>query len=106
MGHEAKTGKSLGTDLAQQKLTLPLIRLLHVAAPDVATEVRNLLRQPSPLLRQRLATLFEETDAKTYAVRSAERHAAAARSELDCLPFSDSRQVLDELTRKVVHRSH
>ena len=36
LGDEATVGKSLGTDLLKQKATLPLIRLLDVAAPHSA----------------------------------------------------------------------
>src|SRR5262249_33502608 len=43
VGEERATGKSLGTDLEQQKLTLPLIRLLAGASPDLAPRLRQLL---------------------------------------------------------------
>src|SRR5207244_6007682 len=36
-GEESATGKSLGTDVEQQKLTLPLIRLLNSVPADSAT---------------------------------------------------------------------
>jgi octaprenyl-diphosphate synthase len=45
VGEEAKTGKSLGTDLEQQKLTLPLIRLLGSPAAGVAERVRQIWKR-------------------------------------------------------------
>src|SRR5262249_40256168 len=39
-GDERVTGKSLGTDLEKQKLTLPIILLLRLVEPDVATTIR------------------------------------------------------------------
>ena len=42
-GEERATGKSLGTDLEKQKLTLPVIRLLSVVEPATATTIRGLL---------------------------------------------------------------
>jgi hypothetical protein len=41
-GREETTGKSLGTDLQQQKPTLPLIRLLETAEPVVRQQVLQL----------------------------------------------------------------
>ena len=48
LGDEATAGKSLGTDLAKQKSTLPLIRVLQQAAPDERAEV---LAAPGPQRR-------------------------------------------------------
>src|SRR4051812_25250229 len=44
-GDERTTGKSLGTDLEKQKLTLPLIRLLNVAPPAIAERVLAVLNE-------------------------------------------------------------
>src|SRR5205823_6308748 len=41
-GEERVTGKSLGTDLEKQKLTLPLIRLLETAESSTASSVRRM----------------------------------------------------------------
>jgi octaprenyl-diphosphate synthase len=45
VGEEQAMGKSLGTDLEQQKLTLPLIRLLS-RDDGLASRVRQILRAP------------------------------------------------------------
>ncbi len=47
-GEEGATGKSLGTDLEKQKLTLPVIRLLSVADPASALRIRRLLSDAKP----------------------------------------------------------
>ncbi len=46
LGSEAETGKSLGTDLQKQKLTLPLIRLVGTASETDAAAIRELLTHP------------------------------------------------------------
>src|SRR5207237_633378 len=43
VGTEETVGKSLGTDLDQQKLTLPLIHLLHHAPAEQVARVRAIL---------------------------------------------------------------
>jgi octaprenyl-diphosphate synthase len=105
VGQEGEVGKSLGTDLKQQKLTLPLIRLLQVATGEQSRRFQALLQAPEAEARVALQRLLGETDALPYATRRAEERAARARRELACLPPSESRQILEELTALVVHRS-
>jgi len=105
VGNEERTGKSLGTDLEQRKLTLPLIRLLQTASPEQAAQARRMLGQAGGHDRMQLANLLEESGGLTHAIRAAERHAQLARHELHLLPPSESRQILEDLTHRVVHRS-
>jgi octaprenyl-diphosphate synthase len=105
VGNEDQTGKSLGTDLEQGKLTLPLIRLLTQGPEGLANQVRQVLRSPGNHKRQTLAPCLAESDGLDYARRRAEDWAARARQELACLPPSVSRAILETLCDRVVHRS-
>lgn len=105
VGLEQKAGKSLGTDLEQQKLTLPLIRLLHTAKADAVPQIRQILTSSGNHKRERLIPHLESSDALRYATTRAEHHAARARIALQCLPDSDCRHILEDLTQRVVHRS-
>ena len=102
VGEERTTGKSLGTDLEQQKLTLPLIRLLQ--GPE-ALRVRQILTAATNHRREALRPLLEESGAVAYALARAEEFAAAARSELTCLPPSPCRTILEAVCDRVVHRN-
>src|SRR5439155_1539123 len=86
VGDEQCTGKSLGTDVNQQKLTLPLIRLLDRANDDLSPRLRQLLCSPGNHKREALRPYLMESGALLYARRQAEEFAARARKELDCLP--------------------
>jgi len=105
VGEERTTGKSLGTDLEQQKLTLPLIRLLQRSSTETGNRVRQILNSPGNHKREALAPLLEESEALAYARRRAEEYAASARAELSCLPPSPCRAILEQFTVQVVHRS-
>jgi len=105
IGEESTTGKSLGTDLAQQKLTLPLIRLLSHSGPEQASRFRQLLRTPVNHKREAFAPFLHDTGALAFAQARAEEFAAKARAELDCLPPSECRSILSILTDRVVHRT-
>jgi octaprenyl-diphosphate synthase len=104
-GEERAVGKSLGTDLEKQKLTLPLIRLLATAGPDAAGEIRRLLSEAGPENRRDLRDHLERSDALPYAWEQAERYAARAASALDHLPESPSKATLRALTYHVVRRN-
>ncbi len=104
-GEERTTGKSLGTDLEKQKLTLPLIRLLATAAPETTALVRELIAEARPEDRQRLRPILESSGALDYAWDQARAHAASASEALDLLPDSPARAVLRNLTHYVVRRS-
>jgi octaprenyl-diphosphate synthase len=104
VGDEHTTGKSLGTDLEQQKLTLPLIRLLGQCAPETATRIRQILASPGNHKRKTLNPFFGDGEALSYAAARATEFADRARAELECLPPSQYRSILETLTHRVVHR--
>src|SRR5207302_4773414 len=63
VGEERTAGKSLGTDLEQQKLTLPLIRLLGQAPLEQAGHLRQLLKSPGNHKREALRPYLRDSDA-------------------------------------------
>jgi octaprenyl-diphosphate synthase len=105
IGDERDAGKSLGTDLEQQKMTLPLIRLLAQGGDGLVDLARTILNAAGNHKRAALRPCLAESDGLEYATRRAEAFAAAARRELACLPASPSRAILEAMTDKVVHRN-
>jgi octaprenyl-diphosphate synthase len=105
VGEERTAGKSLGTDVEQQKLTLPLIYLLAHGDNRLATQVRQVLGSPDNHKREALRPSLIEGGGLEYAHRRAEELAEQARGELSCLPPSNGRSILEALTERVVHRS-
>ena len=104
-GEERTTGKSLGTDLEKQKLTLPLIRLFTTAPDSIATPVRRLLTEANPDNRRELRSYLDTSDALEYSWDRAEQHASMALASLDCLEESSAKAVLRALGHYVVRRS-
>lgn len=104
-GREDTTGKSLGTDLQQQKPTLPLIRLLQVADAGVRERVLQLVSNESENRIETLRDLFERYEAVTYAEQQARRFATLAAQQLEGLPGRESVEALTRLTDFVVRRS-
>ena len=104
-GDESTTGKSLGSDLEKQKATLPLIRVLQQASDEQRSELLNLLESGNGASRELLSPWFEQFDALTYAQNKASQYAELARQQLDGLPPSESRSILQLITEFVVLRS-
>jgi octaprenyl-diphosphate synthase len=103
VGDEKTTGKSLGTDAEQGKLTLPLIHLLQTAPPGLAVRARQLLGEQGPR-REGLRVCLEEAGSLEYAQGRALDLTAQARAELMCLPPSTCRGILEAIAERVVHR--
>ena len=104
VGDEATTGKTLGSDLEQQKLTLPLIRLLAQFDDARRREAVAQLQAANGEARSLLETWFQDSDALDYARRKAAAYAEQACAELNCLPPSPAAAVLRKLTEFVVDR--
>jgi octaprenyl-diphosphate synthase len=103
-GDEAQAGKTLGTDLEQRKLTLPLIHALNELPPAEADALREVLRSPGADVRARVAAAVDATGSVGYARRRAEEFARNAKAVLDCLPRSECRAVLEQIADWSVRR--
>lgn len=106
LGDEATAGKSLGTDLEQQKPTLPLIRLLSRSDPRERTDLLTILNRADNHRRESLEPWLAGTDAFSYARAKALDFAGRARAELAGVKPSPARDVLQALPDFVVNRQH
>jgi octaprenyl-diphosphate synthase len=104
VGDEKATGKSLGTDVEQGKLTLPLIHLLQSGPEGLAARARQVLSGADNHRREALRPWLLEAGSLEYARRRALDLTAQARAELSCLPPSPCRSILEAMTDRVVHR--
>lgn len=105
-GDERITGKTMGTDLDKQKLTLPIIRLLETADGPSSREIRRWLAQPTPETRRRLRPLLLDSGALDHAWGRAQDHVAAALDSLRKLPSSRARDHLAALAESVLRRAY
>ena len=105
-GDESTVGKSLGSDLVLEKMTLPLIRLLNQADGEDAARIRQLLSTPDAASRRELQSLLEDSDAVASTLASARDHCREACEALTELPDSLDRQLLHDLACFAVERNH
>jgi octaprenyl-diphosphate synthase len=105
VGLESAVGKTLGTDLAQQKLTLPIIRMLKSAAPAQREKLVSLLEEGTDNACRELARQARELGAIEEALSVARTCAADARRELEALPPSPAKEVLLQLPGMSIDRN-
>jgi octaprenyl-diphosphate synthase len=98
IGNEEAAGKTLGTDLEQQKLTLPVIHCLNRLPAAEAESLRSAIREGESGLGRRVLAALEKTQSLAYARRRAEEIARTARHDLDCLPRGECRAILEAMT--------
>jgi len=104
-GGERRVGKSLGTDLSERKMTLPLIRLLARVGPEKAAEVRALLGDASVTdPRAALAASVDFTPDVLSARATAEQFVRDGLAQLDALLPSPSRTTLRAMGEFVLER--
>lgn len=98
-------GKNIGDDLAEGKVTLPLIYALRAAVPEQAELLRDAIRQGSGPLHEVLA-IIRTCDALSQVRARAEAHAEAALAALAPLTPGAARDALATLARYAVDRDH
>jgi octaprenyl-diphosphate synthase len=93
-GSERAAGKSLGTDLAKGKLTLPILVLLEKARPAERTRVENLLARWNEENLPELLQLLAQNGALAQSQAAVESYLDTAREQLLQLPNTPSRGAL------------
>jgi octaprenyl-diphosphate synthase len=104
-GEEQTTGKSLGTDLAHRKMTLPLITLREQLRDRDVSRLQDLFEESDAGHSGLLLEWLEESGAMHQARQDADDFAKEAVAELSGLRDSDAKRALAELARFVVARN-
>jgi octaprenyl-diphosphate synthase len=103
-GDEAVTGKSLGTDLAHRKMTLPLILLRDGVSQADASRLQAIFDQADAAHTGLLVDWLEDSGAMRQARHTAEDYARQAAAALAPLPDSSAKDTLLEIARFAVSR--
>ena len=97
-GSEAAAGKSLGTDLAKGKLTLPVLRFWQRAGAPEKARLENLIRNWDPRNLAPVQELLAKHDALNESLEIIHDWLAEARRALAQLPASSKHAGLTGLT--------
>lgn len=97
-GTEASAGKSLGTDLAKGKLTLPVILALERGTEAERRLIERLIGEWAPAFLPQLEEVLRRRDCFSGAKAAVMEHLAEARTQARTIPDSPSRQALLGMT--------
>lgn len=103
-GDSAEMGKNIGDDLAEGKLTLPLIYTLQFGEPDEVQCVRDAIIHKSTEHLQRIISIVQSNGALQYAEQAALREVESALGCLSGLPASHYRDELAALAHFAIKR--
>ncbi|MGD2120266.1 MAG: polyprenyl synthetase family protein [Gemmatimonadota bacterium] len=107
VGSEEKTGKPVGQDLRERKVTLPLIGALKTASRGAIDEVKNFFngREPEDEDIFRLVQLVRELGGVDYAKQKAFEYAERAETSLKGLPAGVALEALRSSITYVIDRN-
>jgi octaprenyl-diphosphate synthase len=105
MAEEEELGKTLCKDLAEGKITLPLLYLLKAARPEEVTEIKAIIAEEfSGRGPERIMDLLKQYGSIEASLRKARSLIEAAKEDLAVFPDSPARQALATLADYSLHR--
>ncbi len=104
-GTEAAAGKSLGTDLAKGKLTLPVLLLWERASADDQAKVRELIGAWQNESLKPMSALLSKYETLSGSVEIIHQYLENARQLLRSLPVSNGRTGLVSLTEYLARQT-
>jgi geranylgeranyl pyrophosphate synthase len=107
IGDPAQTGKPIGGDIREGKITMPVIFALDKANPSEAAEVERILYSGAPTTSEIdfVRELAERTGAIEQTRGSAAQFIRKATDALSGLSASDARDCLAELAERILDRN-
>ncbi|MFQ5588571.1 MAG: polyprenyl synthetase family protein [Nitrospiria bacterium] len=104
----ARLGKSLGEDLKEGKITLPLLHLLQHCTTEEKAFLDGIMTSKNTLATdlQKVITLMKNYGSIDYAINRAQGFANAAKSALSVFSASPHKDALLTIADYVVHRDH
>ena len=99
VGSEEVVGKTLGTDLAKGKLTLPILNLLEAASESQRGVINKRILEEKEIDLPELVGIAQYESALEGAVNTALDLLEGCRADLGVLPPSEHRDALEQITR-------
>ena len=101
-----QTGKNVGDDLAQGKVTLPLIRAMAFANDSERLLIRQAIKDGGRVALPQIVRIVHATGALDYVKQRAEAEADAAKFALNAFPNSNFTECLLKLCEFAVARTY
>ncbi len=105
-GSSDKLGKNIGDDLAEGKVTLPLIHAIQYSKPDQAEMIKEAIRQGGTTHLDMIVKAIQEASSLEYTFAKAQEQTDLALTYLTFLKDSSYKTGLINLTFFALHRKY
>lgn len=105
-GNADEMGKNLGDDLAEGKMTLPLIHAMAHGGERARNTISRAFEKADASLLVEISQIIGETDSLRYCSSKAADHANSAKRCLNDIPMTEFRQTLEDIADFSVKRSY
>ena len=102
----SQTGKNIGQDLAEGKVTLPLIYAMRQCNAEDLSLLREAIQSGTTENLPQILDVIASTNAIQYTADAAKLHAQKAKSAINSIVFSPYRKALEDLSDFVVNRTY
>ena len=96
-GESKSIGKKVGDDIAEGKVTLPLICAFKKSASEQQDRIRSALANPSPETIDAVCSIVESSGALEYTIEAARKYRNRAIEHIQFIPSSIYREALIDL---------
>jgi octaprenyl-diphosphate synthase len=103
-GDPSQTGKNVGDDLREGKITLPLLHAMEAGTPAQRDRVAEVLRQKDGDAFAEIIEIVRHTGGIEATRAAATHHQNLAQAALAPLPASDALNALNQMAEKAVDR--
>jgi octaprenyl-diphosphate synthase len=93
-GEDDTVGKTLGTDIGQGKMTLPIIRVMATVSAEDRARIVRILKGPAEHRLDRIRPYLDQSDARQYTRSVAERFKNQATAALAVLDNTGAKESL------------
>jgi len=106
-GTASLTGKPVGSDIKEKKITLPLIYSLRQVSERKAAEIRKLLKNGKDKDKvKHIVEFVRENNGIDYALQTAQRYSLEAKESLKIFPDSPAKIALESLVDFITERKN
>ncbi|MFN3872616.1 MAG: polyprenyl synthetase family protein [Ignavibacterium sp.] len=106
-GTSSLTGKPVGGDIKEKKITLPLIYALNKVSKQEANSIRKLLKdKKEPDAVKKIIAFVRENNGIEYAYSISRKFASEAKDSLSAFPESQTKLALESLVDFVTERKN
>ena len=106
VGDTSVTGKNLGDDLQEGKITLPVILAIEGSSSEDAKKLKDILQRGDASAFPFVLEAIEKTDACAKCLRIANEHVGTAKKALLSLDKSPYRTAIEDLLEFVIARAN